>query len=74
MAAWPQLAMALDSQRVAQAAEYARRMLPPPQQPLQEPVRTLVDGAVQAWENGQPAETEELLRRAVRAAADFGYL
>ena len=74
MAAWPLLAMALDSQRVAQAAEYARRMLPPPQQSLQEPLRTLVDGAIQAWENGQPAETEELLSRAVRAAADLGYL
>jgi hypothetical protein len=74
MAAWPLLAMALDSQRVAQAAEYARRMLPPPQQPLHEPVRTLVDGAVQAWEDGQPAKTEELLRRAAQAAAGLGYL
>ena len=74
MAVWPLIAKALVSQRIQQAAEYARRMLPPPQQPLQEPVRTQVVSAVQAWVNGQPAETEELLRRAVRAAADLGYL
>jgi class 3 adenylate cyclase/tetratricopeptide (TPR) repeat protein/DNA-binding XRE family transcriptional regulator len=74
MALWPLLAMALASQRIEQAAECARRMLPAPQQPLQEPVRALVDSAVHAWEDGQPAETEELLRRAVRAAADLGYL
>jgi class 3 adenylate cyclase len=29
---------------------------------------------VHAWDAGQPAETEELLRRAVRAAGDLGYL
>ena len=74
MALWPLLAMALDAQRIAQAAEYARRMLLPSQQSLQEPARTLVDSAVHTWESGQPAETEELLRRAVRAAADLGYL
>jgi class 3 adenylate cyclase/DNA-binding XRE family transcriptional regulator/tetratricopeptide (TPR) repeat protein len=74
MASWPLLAMALASQRVSEAEAYARRMLPPPQQPLQEPARTLVERAVHAWENGKPAETEELLRRAVQAAPDLGYL
>jgi class 3 adenylate cyclase/tetratricopeptide (TPR) repeat protein len=74
MALWPLLAMALASQRIERAAECARGMLPPPQQPLQEPLRTLVNSVVRAWENGQPTETEELLRRAVRAAADLGYL
>jgi hypothetical protein len=74
MALWPLLAMALACKQMEQAAEYARQMLPPPQQLLQEPARTLVDSAVHAWDNGQPAETEELLRRAVRAAADLGYL
>jgi class 3 adenylate cyclase/tetratricopeptide (TPR) repeat protein/DNA-binding XRE family transcriptional regulator len=74
MALWPLVAIALAAQQVEQAAEYARGMLPPPQQLLQEPVRTLVHSAVQAWDNGQPAETEELLRRAVRAADDLGYL
>jgi len=74
MALWPLLAMALVAQRIEQAAEYARQMLSSLQQPLQEPARTLVDSAVHAWDNGQPAETEELLRRAVRAAGDLGYL
>jgi eukaryotic-like serine/threonine-protein kinase len=74
MALWPLLAMALVSQRIAQAAECARRMLPPPQQPLREPARALVEDAVRAWDAGQTAETEELLHRAVHAAGELGYL
>jgi eukaryotic-like serine/threonine-protein kinase len=74
MALWPLLAMALAAGRIEEAAQCARGMLPPPQQRLQEPVRTLVEEAVQAWDSGQPAEAEELLRRAARAAADLGYL
>jgi eukaryotic-like serine/threonine-protein kinase len=74
MALWPLLAMALASGRVDEAVAYARGMLPPPQQLLQEPVRTLVESAVHAWDAGQPAETEELLCRAVRAAGDLGYM
>ena len=74
MALWPLLAMALASGRVEEAVEHARGMLPPPQQLLQEPVRTLVESAVHTWDAGQPAEAEELLRSAVRAAGDRGYL
>jgi class 3 adenylate cyclase/tetratricopeptide (TPR) repeat protein len=74
MALWPLLAMALASGNVEEAVEYARRMLPPPQQLLQEPVRTLVENAVHTWDTGQPPETEEMLRRAVHAAGDLGYL
>jgi class 3 adenylate cyclase/tetratricopeptide (TPR) repeat protein len=74
MALWPLVAVALAAQQVEQAAEYARAMLPVPQQSLQEPVRTLVEDAVHAWDLGQPAETEELLHRAARAAGDLGYL
>ena len=74
MALWPLVAMALASGKVAEAVEHARGMLPPPQQLLQEPVRTLVEDAVRAWDVGQAAEAEELLDRAVRAAADHGYL
>ena len=74
MALWPLVAIALAGQRVDQAAEYARGMLPPPQQPLQEPVRTLVEDAIHAWDADRPAETEELLHRAVRTASDLGYL
>jgi hypothetical protein len=74
MAHWPLLAMALASGRVEEAVEHARRMLPPPQQLLQEPVRTRVESAVHTWDAAQPAEAEELLRSAVRAAGDLGYL
>jgi class 3 adenylate cyclase/tetratricopeptide (TPR) repeat protein len=74
MALWPLLAMSLAAQHTDQAAEYARRMLPPPQQLLQEPVRAMVENAVCAWDAAQPAETEELLRSAVGAAGDLGYL
>jgi hypothetical protein len=74
MALWPLLAMALASQRIQQAAEYARGMLPPPQQLLQEPLWTMVENAVHAWDAGQPAETEEQLRRAMHVASELGYL
>jgi tetratricopeptide (TPR) repeat protein len=74
MALWPMVVIALASGRVEEAAEYARRMLPPPQQLLQEPAQTLVDSAVHAWDAGQAAEAEGLLRRAVRTAGDLGYL
>jgi eukaryotic-like serine/threonine-protein kinase len=74
MALWPLVAIALAGQRIDQAAECARGMLPRPQESLQEPVRTLVEEAVRAWDAGQPAETEQFLHRAVRAAGDLGYL
>ena len=74
MALWPLLAMALASGRLEEAVAYARRMLPPPQQLLQEPVRALVENAVHAWDSRRRAETEDLLLSAVRAAGDLGYL
>jgi class 3 adenylate cyclase/tetratricopeptide (TPR) repeat protein len=74
MALWPLIAIALASQHIEQAAEYARRMLRPPQQLLQEPARTLAEDAVRAWDAGQLAHAGELLRRAVHAAGDLGYL
>jgi class 3 adenylate cyclase/tetratricopeptide (TPR) repeat protein len=74
MALWPLLAIALAAQRPDQAVEYARRMLPRPQQLLQQPVRTFIETAVHAWDKGQPAESEAQLRSAVRAASDLGYL
>jgi class 3 adenylate cyclase/tetratricopeptide (TPR) repeat protein len=74
MALWPLLAMALTSGRVGEAAEYARGMLLPSQQLLQQPAATLVEDAVHAWDAGQPADAGELLHRAVGAAGDLGYL
>jgi len=49
-------------------------MLPPPQQLLQQPARTLAEDAIHARDAGQLGQAEELLRRAVRAAGDLGYL
>jgi class 3 adenylate cyclase/tetratricopeptide (TPR) repeat protein len=74
MALWHLVAMALASGRVEEAAGHARGMLPPPQQLLQEPVRTMVENGVHAWDAGQAAEAGELLRRAVDAAGELGYL
>lgn len=74
MALWPLLAISLAAGRTDEAAGYARRMLPPPQQLLQQPARDMVEHAVQAWDAGKPAEAAELLRTAVRAAGDLGYL
>ena len=74
MALWPLLAMALASGRIEEAAQCARGMLPPPQQLLQEPLRSLVEDAVRAWDAGRPGETGDLLRQAVGAAGDLGYI
>ena len=74
MALWPLLAMALAAGRIEEAAQCARGMLPPPQQRLQEPLQSLVEEAVHAWDAGQPDETEDLLRRGLRAGSDLGYL
>ena len=74
MALWPLVAVALAAGKVEEAVEHARGMLPPPQQLLQEPVRTMVETAVHAWDAGRTAETEELIRRALRAAGGHGYL
>jgi hypothetical protein len=49
-------------------------VLTPPQQLLQEPARGLAEDAVRARDAGQLAHAEELLRRAVRAAGNLGYL
>jgi hypothetical protein len=74
MALWPLLAMALAAERAEQAVEHARGMLPSPQQLLPEPVRTPVEGAVQAWDEGLAAESGQLLRLTVDAAGELGYL
>jgi hypothetical protein len=49
-------------------------MLPPPQQLLRKPIPTVIENAVHTWDTGMAAEARDLLRSAVRAAADFGYL
>jgi class 3 adenylate cyclase/tetratricopeptide (TPR) repeat protein len=72
MALWPLAAMALACGRVDEAIEHARGMLPPPQQPLHEAVRTRVEAAVRAWDEG--AEAAEPLRLAIEAAREHGYL
>ena len=74
MALWPLVSMALTSGHVKQAVQYARGMLPSPQQLLREPLRTMIEDAVRAWDSGQPDEAEDLLRRATPAAGDLGYL
>jgi tetratricopeptide (TPR) repeat protein len=74
MALWPLVSMALTSGHVEQAVRYVRGMLPSPQQRLREPLQPMIEDAVRAWDLGQPAEAEDLLRRATRAAGDLGYL
>jgi class 3 adenylate cyclase/DNA-binding XRE family transcriptional regulator/tetratricopeptide (TPR) repeat protein len=74
MALWPLVAMALTAGRVGEAIEHARGMLPPPQQLLQEPLRTLVADAVQAQDERRTTESEQLLRLAIDTADELGYL
>jgi eukaryotic-like serine/threonine-protein kinase len=74
MALWPLVATALASGREDEAIEHARGMLAPQQQPLHEAVRTVIESAVQACDEGQAVKATELLRLAVEAAREHGYL
>jgi hypothetical protein len=74
MVLWPLAAMAPASGRTDEAIEHARAMLPPPQQALREPVRTLLADAVRAWDEGRAADAEQLLRRSMDAAGELDYL
>ena len=74
MALWPLVAIALAAGRPAEAVEHARGMLPATQQELRQPLRSLVEDAVQRWDAGQPAESQQVLRGAVDTATTLGYL
>jgi eukaryotic-like serine/threonine-protein kinase len=74
MASFPLLAMALAEGQVQQAVDHARGAISEQQQLLREPLRTHLEDAVHAWDEGRAAESEGLLRLAIDAAGRLGYL
>jgi DNA-binding SARP family transcriptional activator len=67
-ALWPLLAVSLKLNRPADALDYARQMLDPSQQQLEEDIATLLQEAVTAWDSGETAVSHQHLQAAVDLA------
>jgi len=66
-ALWPLLGVAVGQDRPADAVTYARQLCDPSQQVLPARLEELLNGAIAAWDAGQPDQARDFLR----AALDF---
>jgi hypothetical protein len=71
---WPLLAVALTSEALTSALDYAQRLLDPCQQRLPDPLATLLTQANTAWTRNEPAEARQYLTQAVALAQRLHYL
>jgi DNA-binding SARP family transcriptional activator len=71
---WPLLGIALAQEQLPVAMNYVRMLLDLSQQPPSEKLRTLLEAALNAWDDGQEAEAQEILQQAVPLAKKMGYL
>ncbi|MGD9048291.1 MAG: AAA family ATPase, partial [Anaerolineae bacterium] len=74
IALWPLTGAALARQEVGRAVNHARRMLDPLQQLLPAEMASVLEAAIQAWDQGQAEVAETHLRHTAETAADLGYL
>jgi tetratricopeptide (TPR) repeat protein len=74
LALFPLTSVALAHDRIAEAVEYARRVLEPAQQALPDPLQMVLEGAIEAWESGEPEATRRYFDRALELAQEMGYL
>jgi hypothetical protein len=73
-ALWPLLAVALHRQELDSAVVHVRALLDPTQQRLPDQLTTLLDHALQAWDNGAPDAALDVLRQSVTVAQQMHYL
>jgi DNA-binding SARP family transcriptional activator/predicted ATPase len=73
-ALWPLIDIALTQDRLPDAVDFARALLAPSQQQLPDPLTTTLEGAIQAWECGQPDSAREVLNQALSTAQKLAYL
>jgi len=72
-AVWPIIGVMITQDRTAEAVEYARLMFGPKQQPLPDSLVSILQEALDAWENGQTKITSALLTRSLEIGLDIGY-
>ena len=71
---WPLIGVMLTQEKTSEAISYVRLLLDPTQQPQPEQLASLLTAALQAEENGQQTEAQNLLRQAAELAGPLGYL
>jgi hypothetical protein len=73
-ALFPLLAAALAKGQDASAVQYARALLAPTERPMPDGLTSVVQAAVQAWDESQPNAARAGLQQAVQLAQTSGYL
>jgi len=71
---FPLISMTLDQGRIAEVVEYTRALLEPAQQALPDTLQTVFEGAIEAWERGEPEAARTYFDRAIELAHEMGYL
>ena len=74
LALYPLISVALAHDRIPEAVEYARGLLEPAQQALPDPLKTVLEEAIETWERGEPEAARAYLDRAIKLAQEMGYL
>jgi hypothetical protein len=74
MALWPLVEIELERGHIAEAMAWARDMLAEHQQPLPPDLRSLVEGALDAWEAEDRDRAERELRGTMPVARDSNFL
>jgi predicted ATPase len=73
LALFPLIAVALAHDRTRDAVEYAPGLLEPAQQALPDTLEASLEGAIEAWEKGEPEAARMHLDRAIELALETGY-
>jgi tetratricopeptide (TPR) repeat protein len=74
LARFPLIAVALNRDRTPDAVEYARGLLEPAQQALPGTLEASLEGAIEAWQRGEPEAARTHFDRAIELALEMGYL
>jgi tetratricopeptide (TPR) repeat protein len=74
LVSWPQIGFALTQNQIGEAVEQARVMLGPTQQPQPSDIKSLLESALQAWEQGDAQAARTCLNQASELARQTGYL
>ena len=74
IAVWPLVGISLTQQRISDAVAYARLLLDPETQPQPESLATVLQAAVQAWEQDRSEQAYVWLTHAAELAEPLGYL